>query len=73
MADETTLTPNVFFSRTVEEQALRDFVFGKAYAVRIETTGVFDKAKNCLSIVSYEKVCLFFVVCFVVLFVCSPR
>ena len=63
MADETTITPNVFFSRAVEEQALRDLEMGKAYAVRIKHTSVFDKAKNCCSIFSYEKVCLF---------VCSP-
>ena len=59
VADETTITPNVFFSRAVEEQALRDFEMGKAYAVRIKHTSVFDKAKNCCSIFSYEKLCLF--------------
>ena len=40
-------------------KALRDFEVGKAYAVRIKHTSVFDKAKNCCSIFSYEKVCLF--------------
>ena len=78
VADESSITPNVFFSRNIEEQALSDFEFGRAYAVRIEHTSVFDKAKNCCSIISYEKVylfaCLFdcfFVCClFVVLFCC---
>ena len=84
VADESSITPNVFFSRNIEEQALSDFEFGRAYAVRIEHTSVFDKAKNCCSIISYEKVylfaclfdcffCLLFVCCFVLLlllFVC---
>ena len=78
VADESSITPNVFFSRNIEEQALSDFEFGRAYAVRIEHTSVFDKAKNCCSIISYEKVyffaCLFdcffsFVVCLLFCFV----
>ena len=52
----------------VEEQALKDFEMGKAYAVRINHTSVFNKAKNCCSIFFYDKVCFF--VC--LLFVCSP-
>ena len=53
-------------------KALRDFEMGKAYAVRIKHTSVFDKAKNCCSIFSYEKVRLF-VCLFVVCLVTSPN
>ena len=56
VADESAITPNVFFSRKIEDQVKADFEPGKAYAVRIEHTSIWDKAKNCVSIVSYEKV-----------------
>ena len=60
MVDEKSYTKNVFFSRPIEDCALEDFEFGKAYAVRIENTAIFDKAKHCLSIVAYSKVTLQF-------------